>query len=164
MAPQHDTPMTRSQRPTWKHFGTVQTGGNAAWLLNLRTHRPFGLVPGERSRGETTRRGGITKTGNSHAPRTRVEADLWTKAGRPAQVRPDRSAAKSRSRRRGKCQVGPGARDRRLFAKLLYKPWARIEQMMGKIKRFKCIALRCEKKARNCASFLALVNALTKFD
>ena len=37
------------------------------------------------------------------------------------------------------------------------KARARIEQMMGKIKRFKRIALRCEKTARNYASFLALV-------
>jgi hypothetical protein len=29
--------------------------------------------------------------------------------------------------------------------------------MMGKIKRFKRIALRCEKTARNYSSFLALV-------
>ena len=33
----------------------------------------FGLVPGERSSGETVRRGGITKTGNSHARRALVE-------------------------------------------------------------------------------------------
>ena len=31
--------------------------------------------------------------------------------------------------------------------------------MMGKIKRFKRIALRCEKTARNYASFLALACA-----
>ena len=33
----------------------------------------FGLVPGERSSGETTRRGAITKTGNAHARRALVE-------------------------------------------------------------------------------------------
>jgi transposase len=33
----------------------------------------FGLIPGERSSGETVRRGGITKTGNSHARRALVE-------------------------------------------------------------------------------------------
>src|SRR5471030_181076 len=33
----------------------------------------FGLVPGERSSGETIRRGGITKTGNAHARRALVE-------------------------------------------------------------------------------------------
>ncbi len=33
----------------------------------------FGLIPGERSSGETIRRGGITKTGNTHARRALVE-------------------------------------------------------------------------------------------
>lgn len=36
----------------------------------------FGLIPGERSTGETVRRGGITKTGNSHARRALVEGAL----------------------------------------------------------------------------------------
>ena len=43
------------------------------------------------------------------------------------------------------------------FPKILYKARARIEQLVGKIKRFKRIALRCEKTARNYGSFLALV-------
>ncbi|MER9231469.1 transposase, partial [Mesorhizobium sp. M0622] len=34
----------------------------------------FGLVPGEQSSGETVWRGGITKTGNTHARRALVEA------------------------------------------------------------------------------------------
>jgi transposase len=46
------------------------------------------------------------------------------------------------------------------FAKLVDKARARLEQMMGKIKRFKRIALRHEKTARNYASFLALVCVL----
>jgi transposase len=33
----------------------------------------FGMVPGERSSGETTRRGGINKAGNTHARRALVE-------------------------------------------------------------------------------------------
>ena len=33
---------------------------------------------------------------------------------------------------------------------------ARIEQLVGKLKRFKRIALRCEKTARNFGSFVAL--------
>ena len=45
------------------------------------------------------------------------------------------------------------------FPKLLYRGRARIEQAMGKIKRFKRIALRCEKTARNYSSFVALVCA-----
>ncbi len=34
----------------------------------------LGLVPSEHSSGESTKRGGITKTGNSHARRALVEA------------------------------------------------------------------------------------------
>jgi transposase len=42
------------------------------------------------------------------------------------------------------------------FSKILYKRRARIEQAVGKLKRFKRIALRCEKTARNYGSFIAL--------
>jgi transposase len=42
------------------------------------------------------------------------------------------------------------------FARTLYKARARIEQAVGKLKRFKRIALRCEKTKRNFASFVAL--------
>ena len=42
------------------------------------------------------------------------------------------------------------------FAKALYRGRARIEQMMGKLKRFKRGALRCEKTARNFRSIVAL--------
>jgi transposase len=42
----------------------------------------FGLVPGERSSGETVRRGGITKTGNTHARRALVEG-AWAYRMKP---------------------------------------------------------------------------------
>jgi transposase len=42
------------------------------------------------------------------------------------------------------------------FPKALYKGRGRIEQAVGKLKRFKRIALRCEKTAANFASFVAL--------
>jgi transposase len=42
------------------------------------------------------------------------------------------------------------------FPKVLYKGRARIEQAVGKLKRFKRVALRCEKTARNYGSFVAL--------
>ena len=42
------------------------------------------------------------------------------------------------------------------FPKALYKARARIEQAVGKLKRFKRIALRCEKTAQNDGSFVAL--------
>lgn len=41
------------------------------------------------------------------------------------------------------------------FPKALYKARARIEQAIGKLKRFTRIALRCEKTAQNCGSFVA---------
>jgi hypothetical protein len=40
-----------------------------------------------------------------------------------------------------------------------YKGHARIEQAVGKLKRFKRIALRCEKTAQNYGSFVALACA-----
>ncbi|OYR23293.1 transposase DDE domain protein [Brucella thiophenivorans] len=40
------------------------------------------------------------------------------------------------------------------FAVALYRGRARIEQMMGKLKR---VALRCEKTARNFRSIVAIV-------
>lgn len=43
----------------------------------------------------------------------------------------------------------------RFFPKRLYKLRARIEQTMGKLKRFKRIALRCDKTE---ASFTALIS------
>jgi transposase len=45
------------------------------------------------------------------------------------------------------------------FATALYKGRARIEQAVGKLKRFKRIALRCEKTKRNFAAFVALAAA-----
>jgi transposase len=43
------------------------------------------------------------------------------------------------------------------FPTILYKARSRIEIAVGKLKRFKRIALRCEKTARNFASFVAIV-------
>jgi transposase len=42
------------------------------------------------------------------------------------------------------------------FARALYRGRARIEQAVGKLKRFKRIALRCEKTKTNFASLTAL--------
>ena len=46
------------------------------------------------------------------------------------------------------------------FARAVYRGRARIEQGVGKLKRFKRIALRCEKTKRNFASLVALVGGL----
>jgi transposase len=45
------------------------------------------------------------------------------------------------------------------FPKTLYKARARIEQAVGKLKRFKRIALRCEKMAQNYARSSRLLSA-----
>jgi len=46
------------------------------------------------------------------------------------------------------------------FARTLYKARARIEQGMGRIKRFKRVALRCEKTARNFRSIVSFAAGL----
>jgi transposase len=75
----------------------------------------------------------------------------------------DAKANRESARRRGICPVIPyksNAIDRPVyFPKELYKARARIEQAVGKLKRFKRIALRCEKTAKNFGSFVALALA-----
>jgi hypothetical protein len=46
------------------------------------------------------------------------------------------------------------------FVRTLYKAWARIEQGVGRIKRFKRVALRCEKAARNFRSIVVFAAGL----
>jgi transposase len=46
------------------------------------------------------------------------------------------------------------------FAKTLYKARARIEQGVGRLKRFKRVALRCEKTARNFRSIVSFAAGL----
>jgi transposase len=46
------------------------------------------------------------------------------------------------------------------FPKKLYRGRARIEQVIGKLKRFKRIAMRCEKTATNYAAFVAFACGL----
>jgi transposase len=64
------------------------------------------------------------------------------------------------ARRRGICPVIPYRRNAiakpKFFPRALYKARARIEQTIGKLKRFKRIALRCEKTAQNFAAFISL--------
>jgi transposase len=79
----------------------------------------FGLIPGERSSGETVRRGGIAKTGNSHVRRALVEG-AWAYRMKPrvGRNKVDRIAALPRSfaTSRG-TQVRLCARYRRLKAR-----------------------------------------------
>jgi transposase len=64
-------------------------------------------------------------------------------------------------RKRGVVPVIPQKSNARRLSKhlpkALYKARARIEITVGRLKRFKRIALRCEKTARNFGSFDALV-------
>jgi transposase len=46
------------------------------------------------------------------------------------------------------------------FVRTLYKARARIEQGIGRLKRFKRVALRCEKTARNFRSIVAFAAGL----
>ena len=75
----------------------------------------------------------------------------------------DAKTNRQAARKRGICPAIPyrtNTLDRpKFFPKILYKGRARIEQAVGKIKRFKRIALRCEKTARNYRSLLALACA-----
>lgn len=76
----------------------------------------------------------------------------------------DAKANRKAARDRGICPVIPyrsNAKEKpRFFAKALYRGRARIEQMIGKLKRFKRIALRCDKTARNFSSFVAFALGL----
>ncbi len=72
----------------------------------------------------------------------------------------DAKANREAARQRGICPAIPYRSNTiarpAFFPKLLYKGRARIEQAVSKIKRFKRIALRCEKTAQNYRSFVAL--------
>lgn len=72
----------------------------------------------------------------------------------------DSDANRNIARVRGAIPVIPYRSNRKTipahFAKALYRGRARIEQMMGKLKRYKRVALRCEKTARNFRNIVAL--------
>ncbi len=72
----------------------------------------------------------------------------------------DAERNRAAARERGICPVIPyrsTAKTRpAYFPKALYRARARIEQLAGKLKRFKRIALRCEKTNQNFASIVAL--------
>ena len=80
----------------------------------------------------------------------------------------DSAANRERAQKRGALTVIPYRKTTNnkptRFAKALYRARARIEQAVGKLKRFKSIALRYEKTATNFSSFVTLAAAfiLTK--
>ena len=77
----------------------------------------------------------------------------------------DAKANRQAARERGICPVirhRSNTKDKpAFFPKILYKTRSRIEQAVGKLKRFKRVALRCEKTARNFLSFVHLSAAFT---
>ena len=76
----------------------------------------------------------------------------------------DSKASRATARQRGICPVIPYRSTTKakpaFFPKALYRAWARIEQLVGKLKRFKRVALRCEKTRRNYGSFVAFALGL----
>jgi transposase len=72
----------------------------------------------------------------------------------------DAASNRASARRRGAVPIIPYRKNTRVkprvFPKRLYKLRARVEQFIGKLKRFKRVAMRCEKTATNFAAFVAL--------
>jgi transposase len=72
-------------------------------------------------------------------------------------------ANRKAARDRGAIAVIPAKTNQKdkpgFFPKALYRGRARIEQAVGKLKRFKRLALRCEKTRRNFAAVVALAAA-----
>lgn len=72
----------------------------------------------------------------------------------------DSKANRQAARRRGAVPVIPYRSTAKskptFFPKALYKGRARIEQAVGKLKRFKRVALRCEKTKQNFSSIVAI--------
>jgi transposase len=68
------------------------------------------------------------------------------------------------ARRHGICPAisyRSNAKDRpAFFLKGLYRRRARIEQAIGKLRRFRRVALRCEKTADSCAAIVAFACSL----
>jgi transposase len=73
-------------------------------------------------------------------------------------------ANREAARARGIAPVIPHKANERhkptFFARTLYKARSRIEQGVGRIKRFKRVALRCEKTARNFRSIVSFAAGL----
>jgi transposase len=72
----------------------------------------------------------------------------------------DAKANRALARERGICPAIPykstAKHQPAFFPKALYRGWARIEHMLGKLKRFERVALRCEKTAKSFAAIVAL--------
>jgi hypothetical protein len=71
----------------------------------------------------------------------------------------DSKANRAAARKKGIVPVIPrkaNSKERgRFFPKKLYKLRARVEQAIAKLKRFKRVALRCDKTVRSYGAFIA---------
>jgi transposase len=76
----------------------------------------------------------------------------------------DAKANRQAARDRGICPVIPHRSNAThrpgFFPRALYRGRARIEQTIGRLKRFKRVALRCEKTAENYAALIAFACGL----
>src|SRR4249920_2192679 len=95
------------------------------------------------------------KSRTSSSPPISRPENAW--ASRPLFRQSSKSLAKTckSGSRKALLHLAPESRVA-FFPKTLYKARARIEQAVGKLKRFKRIAPRCEKTAQNYGSFVAL--------
>ena len=113
-------------------IGFHLTGGEVSDCTQLETSLDLG--PDIKPRAALTDKGYDSKA-NRQACRAR----------RILPVIPQRSNAKKRQS---------------FFPKMLYKGRARIEQAVGKLKRFKRVALRCEKTAESFSAIVAFACGL----
>ena len=76
----------------------------------------------------------------------------------------DSAANRAACRRRGIIPVIPyrqNAKNKpKFFPRLLYKTRARVEQTIGKLKRFKRVAMRCDKTQDSYSAFVAFACTL----
>lgn len=76
----------------------------------------------------------------------------------------DSAANRQAARDRGTTPVIPRRENSkhrgRFFPKRLYRLRARIEQTIGKLKRFKRIAMRCDKTTTSYAAFISFACAM----
>ena len=111
----------------------------------------FDLTGGEASDGVTSKPGSTSRPTFALAPSS-LDKGYASKANRDA------------ARARGIAPVIPHKANEKdkpaFFARTLYKARARIEQGVGRLKRFKRVALRCEKTARNFRSIVSFAAGL----
>ena len=93
-----------------------------------------------------------------------IGPDIRPRAAIARQRLRQQSQSRRRARTRGIAPVIPHKANEKdkpaLFARTLYEARARIEQGRGRIKRFKRVALRCEKTKRNFRSIVSFAAGL----